>query len=653
MAGPWEDYQPTAQSAPWDDYKTSKPTKSADYAAGREAPGALRGALSVLNGPTFGFGDELAGAVGGAYDALTKGGKLSDRYKENRDYARGAQDYEKEANPWATGLTQAAAGLPLGMAKLFGSGSKGLQMGILGQTGRAAGTGAIYGGLGGAGNSTADSLTGVAMDTGIGAAAGAALSGAALPLGRVIGGGAMNVAQRYSDRAAGNYAQQKVAEAIIRDGVEAAPGANHIGAVQSELAKLGDSAVIADSGGKSLRRLLDTQATLPGRTANAAEDFIRNRQSGTAARMISAADDALGTNGARLSGTLDDLITQRSNDAAPLYRQMHSQTIAQPSSALQQLVMAADDLGATKLGRQMSTARQVPYTLDYANPQNWALRDLDHVKQGLDTLIAKQWDTANGKITPLGNAYLELKNKLIGELDGATVNPQTGQSLYKSARDAFAGPSALIEAAKAGQSSISKNESSIVQVTSAMSTSERDAFRVGALEALREKLGRSSGGRTEVMNMWQNPATRDKLKAIFGNDTSFAKFESIVANESKMKMLESVGRGSQTAERMFAAGDLDAAAISDAGALAGSVATASPVGILASGANFWNKVKTPEPVRNEIGRILMSGGLNGQNELQSIAQITQQMNQDRARQAGTFGLIGSQVGNIGRGLLGN
>lgn len=70
-----------------------------NYEAGRNAPGAGRGALSVLNGPTMGFGDELAGAVGGLYDTAVKGGKLSDNYAANRDYARGAQDVERENNP--------------------------------------------------------------------------------------------------------------------------------------------------------------------------------------------------------------------------------------------------------------------------------------------------------------------------------------------------------------------------------------------------------------------------------------------------------------------------------------------------------------------------------------------------------------------------
>ena len=632
-----------------------KYSKSDSYEAGRNAPGALRGLMSVINGPTMGFGDEIIGALGAPLNALVNGGSITDRYKEGRDYARGAQDMERETNPWTTGLTQAAASAPMSAFNLFGAGGA-ATMGIMGQTARAAGTGAAYGAVGGAGNSTADSVGGVAIDAGVGAATGGALGGVALPVGRVLGAVGGNVAQRVSRSSAENYAQQKVAEALARDSrgsVVQSGLSNPVLQAQSRLGKLGDAAVVADSGGMNTRQLLDTMAMLPGKSKDAAERLIRERQAGSASRLINSADSSLGTNGARLNGTIEDFVSARATAAEPLYSQLGQAVVSQPSQRLQSILAAADTLGATKLGQQMSTARQLPYSLDLSRPQGWAMRDLDHVKQGMDQLIAKQWDAANGKLTPLGTSYQQLKDKLVMELDTATQNPQTGASLYKSARDAYAGPSALIDAARAGQSSISKNEAAISQLTGAMSTSEKDAFKVGAFEALREKLGRSDAGRTEVLNMWKNPATRDRLKAMFGDELSFRSFAATAAKESRLKGLESVGRGSQTASRQFAAGDLDTAALSEAGALAGSVASASPVGMLASGAKLWNRVSTPETVRDQIGRILMSGGTQGRAELQSLSDITRKINQQRATVSTGAGLLGTQPGSIiGSGLLG-
>ncbi len=631
----------------------AKVNKSESYEAGKQAPGALRGLLSVLNGPTFGFGDELAGAVGGAYDAMTKGGKIADRYRENRDYARGAQDVEREANPWTTGITQAMASAPLGAMKLFGAGGQ-TAMGLGSQMARAAGTGAAYGAFGGAGNSTSEDLTGVAKDAGMGALTGGALSAAALPVGRVLGAVGSNVAQRINGTSANNYAHQKVAEALARDGrgsVVQSGASNPVLQAQARLGKLGEEAVVADAGGQATRQMLDTMATLPGKSKDAVERLIHSRQAGSAGRLIDAADEALGTNGARLNATLDDLVAARTKASAPLYEKLHQQVIDEPSAALQEIVHSANALGATGLAKKMTTARMTPYTLEPEQPFQWAVRDLDHVKRGLDTLVSRETDSVSGKVTPLGRDIMGLKEKLIGEIDNATTNPKTGQSLYKAARDSFAGPSALMDAAKAGQESISKNEASISKLTAGLSDSEVEAFKVGAFEALREKMGRSDAGRTEVLNMWKNPATRDRLKAMFGNEMSFRSFASDAAKEARLKGLESVGRGSQTAARHFAAGDLDVSALKDASSAATNAASGNLMGLASAGAGIWNRVKTPETVRDQIGKILLSGGQQGQDELRSLAQITQQINNQRAQQAGTYGLLGSQGSMIGRNLL--
>ena len=624
-----------------------KPGPSKDYEAGRQAPGALQGLLSVMNGPLMGFGDEVAGVIGAGIDGVRKGANFADAYRENRDFARGAQDNQKEVNPWTTGLTQVAASLPLGALKLGGAavGAAAKPVNMLGQMLNAGKTGAIYGAAAGAGNSTADTVGGLVKDTAIGGVTGAALSSAAVPVSRVLGAAGSNVAQRVSANSANRAAEEKVAEALVRDGrgsVVQSGASNPVTQATARLNKLGDGAVVADAGGQNTKSLLDLLATLPGKTKDAANTLIHDRQSGRASRLIGSAEKSLGTNGDRLAGTVDDLVAMRATAAEPLYQQVGQTTIAQPSAALRAAVAAADDLGATKIGQQMSTARQVPYTLDTQNPANWAMRDLDHVKQGMDQLIAKQWDAVNGKLTPLGSSYQQLKDRLVGELDSATINPQTGASLYKSARDAFAGPSALIDAARAGQSSISKNEATISQMVGKFSTSEQEAFKVGAFEALREKIGRSEGGRTEIIDMWKNPAVSAKLKALFGDERAFREFAATAAKEGRMKGLESIGRGSQTAARQYAAGDLDVGALKDASQAVGSAASGNIPGMLSSVAGAWNRVKTPEATRNAMGQILMSGGQAGQNRLAAMADMTARINAQHAQTNGLMSVIAAK-----------
>jgi hypothetical protein len=624
-----------------------KPGPSKDYQAGAQAPGALQGLLSVVNGPLMGFGDEVAGVIGAGIDGVRKGANFADAYRENRDFARGAQDNQRKENPWTTGLTQVAASLPLGAVKLFGAaapaaGAVAKPVNMLGQMLNAAGTGAAYGGASGAGNSTADTVGGLAKDAGMGALTGAALSSAAVPVAGVLGAAGSNIAQRVSSKSAGRAAEEKVAEALVRDArgsVVQSGASNPINQATNRLAKLGDEAVVADAGGQNTKSLLDLLATLPGKTKDAANTLIHNRQSGRAGRLIGAADSALGTNGQRLSGTIDDLVTARSTAAAPLYNELRQVSI-QPSANLQGIVKTADDLGATALGREMATARQQAFTLDSKNPGTWGMGDLDHIKQGLDQVLSSRKAlNPDGSLTPIGHAYQSLKDKLVAELDNATLNPQTGASLYKSARDAFAGPSALIDAAKAGQSSISKNEAAIAQITGKLSESERKAFQVGAFEALREKVGRSEGGRTEIIDMWKNPAVQAKLKALFGNERSFREFAATAAKEGRLKGLESVGRGSQTAARQYAAGDLDVPALADAGSAVASAATGNIPGALRGIANTWNRVKTPEATRNAMGQILMSGGQAGQNRLAAMADMTARINAQHAQTNGLASVL--------------
>ena len=88
---------------------------------------------------------------------------------------------------------------------------------------------------------------------------------------------------------------------------------------QARLLKLGPEARIADVGDKSMRNLLDVQATLPGTTAAATERAIRERQVGRANRLMTGADETLGTGGAQFLQTLDNFNAQRFADSRPYY----------------------------------------------------------------------------------------------------------------------------------------------------------------------------------------------------------------------------------------------------------------------------------------------------------------------------------------------
>lgn len=629
---------------------------NANFEAGKAKPAWQQGLVAGSNGLLLGFADEVGGALGAVADKVRNpSSDLSENYTANRDSLRGMEAAQRDRAPWTTAIGQGLSSLPLTMAAptvaggLRASSAAPVVAGVGARALQSAAVGAALGTIGGAGNSISTTASGVAGDALRGGLISAALGGASTPVAAAIGGGARNIGARLSGTSAGEYAKQKVAQAIARDGrgVLATSGVtNPLAQVANRFGKLGDEAVLADAGGRNTNQLLDTLATLPGRTKEASYNLLRTRTAGVGNRMRDAAETSLRTGGKRLDATVEDLIEKRSLASAPIYNELRTIDIT-PSARLAETIAAADKLGATKLGREIATARQQNFTLDPGaqGPQRWNMGDLDYVKQGIDQVLASSKAIGkDGKLTPLGAAYTQLKDTLTRELDSATINPQTGQSLYNQARSAFSEPSKIIDAAKAGKLAISKDESSILGTVKGMSQNELDAFRIGAFEGLRGKLG-TQGGQTEVMNMWKNPGMQEKLKAIFGNERSFRKFASDVAKEASLKRLQSVGAGSQTANRLAGMGDLDQGAFNEAASGIASLKTGNILAAVGSAKNAWNRLATPQVVRDQMGQILMSRGPGAQQTLNELSPLVQRINSENLLLSNRLGLLGGNAGN--------
>lgn len=519
--------------------------------------------------------------------------------------------------------------------------------GILPRAGQAAGVGALYGGVTGATGSNANSLAGMLIDGASGAAVGAGMGGIGTPVAAAAGAVSSNIAQRFSKTHAADFAKQKIAEALSRDatGSYFTSGAgNPLSQMAARFSRLGDEAVLADAGGRNTNQLLDTLATLPGRTKEQVYNVQHRRAATAGARMRTAAEEALDTQGQRLPSTVESLIARRQRDSAPLYNQLRQTNIA-PSQELADIVKAADELGATKIGREIATARQMPFTLDSSAPSRWNMGDLDHVKQGIDQVLASRKAlNQDGTLTPVGLAYQALKTRLLGALDDATTNRQTGESLYRKAREAFAEPSRLLDAGKAGQMAINRDEGSILGMVRGMSDNELQAFRIGAFEGLRAKLGTQSG-RTNILNMWQEPTTKERLRAIFGSERAFREFATSVGKEAQLKRLQSVGVGSQTAARQAGMGDLDMSVAMDAGTALGAAKTGNLLTAAGAAKNVWNRVAVPQRVRDEMGNMLLSRGGVGAQTLNSLAPLIQSINSRNMLLSNGVGVLGGNIGS--------
>jgi hypothetical protein len=640
--------------------------QSPAYREGTELPETFRGFVSAMQGPTFNTFPRIVGAVGAPFAALEQGIPLSEAYAQGRDIMRGAAESYQQESPYKAAGGQLVASLPVVVGGLTSTAVRniggatlpaieaaapriapsiqaagrymtaapgaGQVMGMGQRMAQAGGSGAGYGFVSGLGGSYEDDAIEMLKEAGKSALISGGLGTVSQPVMSMVGAGGRQAMARMSPTAAGTYAQQKVAEALIRDVPEPLTGANALTRAQARLLKLGPEARIADVGGKSTRNLLDVQATLPGRTANVAEQAILDRQAGRAGRLMTAADEALGTQNAQFLQTIDNFNAQRFADSRPYYAAIDKAILQVDNSLTDVFNRSKGVQGASELLFQTKTGQTIDLSkLKYG--EQVPMNVLDTLKQSLYDASQALRKTGNNS---QANAYDDVREKLVGVLEAKS--PKVGnQSAYTLAMKTWAGPSQMSDAAEVGRKAMTDDVLNLGQAMKGFTQSEIDAFRVGALQALRQKTG-TEAGQTSLLKMWKEPATQDRLKAVFEND--YKSFASAVAKEARLKALESTGRGSASAARLAGQADLDIAPVVQA---AGAAASGNPSAIVTTAVNLARQTQTPEAVRNEIGKILLS---RDPQQLTQLAEIIRKLNESRARAAGVAGRGSGQIGGM-------
>jgi len=626
-------------------------------ASGADLPSPAQGFVTAMQGPLFGFLDEMTGAVQGAKSFAT-GGDYLPAYREGRDLIRGAEEQYRKDYPITATVAPLMASAPVfvGGPQLVLKAPAGASgAGVLArQMAGAGGTAAGYGAITSAGESENQDGN-LLSDVLTGGLSSAATAGASVPVVNILAGiagrgqralppGAIPGPLRIPGAERTDFATRKVAEQLIRDQPTTASVKDPLARALAYQRWMGNEARIVDLGGAQTHRTLDVLSTLPGRTPEAAAQAAMQRQAGRGAAIMREADKALGTRGAQFQQTVDDLVRSRESAARPLYQRLRAMTVTVDDD-LSSIINASRDLGALGEARTMATALRQRFTLEdvpTASGMPVGMADLDMVKRGLDQLVRKETDAVTGKVSPKGMAYQSLLVDLRNKLDDMTIDPQTGQSVYKAARDAFAGPSKLKDAAEIGRNAFAPDKDfAIREAIADMSESEIMAMRVGLMQAIREKAG-TQAGQAWLMNNWKNPSTREKIQLAFGKDAG--RFISSLAKQSKLKMLESsVGGGAQTAGRLANADDLGIEAIKEAAAGAASAKAGDVPGAMSWLQKLVKQTDLPEPIRNEMGRILLLKGPEARAKLQQMAGILDLIARQQAKQAGTTGaFVGRQ-----------
>ena len=620
----------------------SAPQESPSMKEGRQLNSSAQGFMNAIQGPTMGFADELYGGLSAAgrsfANALGVGNDQSfeQNYREGRDAARGATQQFREDYPVTGALTSAAASAPMmlvgGTPAAAIKGAMALPRTAAGQVFTTGKVGALYGGATGAGESTAENATGVAADAAKHAVIGAGMGGVAQGLLSGTGAVVKNVAQRVSNTAAAEAARLKLAEALSRSsgGVPVRPGGAASPSPAADMQFLGSDAVIADVAGQSGKRVLDVLATLPGNAKDLTEKLIRDRQASRTDRIMTAADKALGTQGRGYVASLDALEEAQKAAQAPFRKQLEGLSVQaddelvnilnrEPAAFKAAAVLVRREGGAPI--SKLKVGDDIPFNV------------LDTVKKALWTIAEKE--KVNFAATAESRAVNGIRVALIDKMD--RLSPKdAGGSIYKQARDAFGGPAELRSAIRAGRGAMKADAISVAELTKNMGAGELEAFRIGVLQALRDKVG-TEAGQTSLLKMWKETATSDKLKEIFGAD--YKKFASSVAKEAKLKELEEVGRNSKSAERFFGAADLDVMPVVQAAA---GVAQSNPAQVMGAIPKIWNQVKTPETTRNALAALLLQRGREGRQTLRDLPDFMREFNKAQARNSALANALAQQ-----------
>jgi len=623
----------------------SAPQESPSTKEGRQLNSSMQGFANAMQGPTMGFADELYGGLSATGRSIANaiglgsGQSFGQNYREGRDLVRGATDQFREERPITAGLTSAASSAPL---MLIGGAPAVAAKGVivpaattLGRLGTAGKVGAIQGGVSGGGESTADNIANVVADaakhSALGGGLGVAGQGVLGATGAVVG----NVAQRVNKSSAADFARVKLAEALQRSegGIPIRPGGAASPSKAADIQFLGPEATIADVSGQSGKRLLDVLAVLPGKTKDLTEQLIRGRQAGRTDRIMTAADDALGTQGKGYMASLDALEAAQKTAQAPFRKQLEGFSVR------------ADNELIRIINREPKAFQRAS---DLARKNDELPINLSELKVGddipfdaLDTVKKALWSIAeaekiNFKATPESVATNGIRRALTEKMD--RLSPQdAGGSIYKQARDAFAGPAELRSAMESGRGAMKTDAIGVGELTKGMSASELEAFRVGTLQSLRDKVGTESG-QTSLLKLWKETGTSDKLKEIFGND--YKKFASSVAKEEKLKGLESVGRNSASAERLF--GEADLSALPVVGQAVASAAQGNIFPAMGAIPKIWNQVKTSEAMRNTLADLLLQRGPEAQRTLRELPMFMQKYNENQARNAALANALAQQ-----------
>jgi hypothetical protein len=477
----------------------------------------------LVQGMTMGWGDEALAAAAATRDALKHGKNWTESYNlEKAMQDEQLNDATRTTGGWGT-AAEVAGGIASG-AGLAGRGvtlmREGQGLGMRSLAGAAEGAG--YGAVSGAGSEE----DGGRIAGGInGALMGGALGGAlpsAIEVARHTPLASTAVSALHSAIDPRGFAEGKIGQALRRSGLSADEVTDNIARAQGQ----GQDFVLADALGNSGQRLLAATTKQPGEARTAVDEFLNTRQEGSADRVGSYIDEALGADmtGRQTRAALQQRARQNSrplyeaSDAYPIQWTQETENFLNEPLIQRAMNEGIETQRLSDLARNPGSHDPANFSIQgYNNAASQPgvqaagpnMRTLDAIKQGLDGMLEKYRDPITRRLSldPQGAAIEQLRSSFVEHLDN--LNP-----LYRDARRAYGGPAAEREAVDMGMKAASRGRAADnLDAFNSMSPTQQSGFRVGYADTVNEAIERSNPNANHAARFNKQKA-RQELEAL-------------------------------------------------------------------------------------------------------------------------------------------
>jgi hypothetical protein len=374
-------------------------------------------------------------------------------------------------------------------------------------------------------------------------------------LGSIIGGvGAPGSARAISHAVSpSNVMAADLTRAIQRDGDTAESVLQRL----QEARQIRPNATVADVGGENVRGLTERVAQTPGAGRSIVVPRLTEQQQQQMQRVSGDLGTLLDSRQTALQATRQTM-EQRATTATPLYeaaynagdREIWSPQLERLSSspsvqaAMRRAVGAwrdqvvADGYGAmnptqVERGGLIRWGGAVPV---FPNLQFW-----DYAKGQLDDMVRQAVDTPR-KYRRLTRLAIELRNSL-DQLEPA----------YRPARNAWEGPTSYMNSIEEGRNILSNaiSPEEMAGDFAEMSEANQEGYRIGALSAIRARMGNDPAKMSDMTKYLRSPAMREKIAAIMPTPEAAESWRQRLGYEIQSSELTGQAlRGSATARRL-------------------------------------------------------------------------------------------------------